>query len=119
MRGLIAAVLCLAAAPGLAQQPGSFPADGPAIYRTACQGCHMPQGQGAVGAGTYPALAANPRLDPPDFAILTILAGRRAMPAMGRFLSDAQVAAVVGFIRTGLGNDFRAPVSPADVARLR
>ena len=35
--------------------------DGEAIYRAICQGCHMPGGQGAIGAGAYPALAANPQ----------------------------------------------------------
>src|SRR5262245_49303429 len=33
------------------------------IYEHICQGCHMPDAKGAVGAGAYPALAANPRLE--------------------------------------------------------
>jgi mono/diheme cytochrome c family protein len=33
--------------------------DGEVIYRTVCQGCHMPNAQGAVGAGAYPALAGD------------------------------------------------------------
>jgi mono/diheme cytochrome c family protein len=31
--------------------------DGEAIYKGVCQGCHMPDAKGAVGAGAYPALA--------------------------------------------------------------
>ena len=27
---------------------------GEAIYRSVCAGCHMPDGRGASGAGTYP-----------------------------------------------------------------
>ena len=38
--------------------------DGAALYRGICQGCHMPDGRGAVGAGRYPPLAGNDRLDP-------------------------------------------------------
>ena len=35
-----------------------FPFDGgEAIYKGVCQGCHMPDAKGAVGAGAYPALA--------------------------------------------------------------
>ena len=35
---------------------------GEAVYRGVCQGCHMADAKGASGAGTYPALAGNPRL---------------------------------------------------------
>src|SRR5208283_3524981 len=38
---------------------------GEAIYHGVCQGCHMSDGRGAVGAGIYPPLAANPRLASP------------------------------------------------------
>jgi mono/diheme cytochrome c family protein len=41
------------------------------------------------------------------------------MPAFGRLLSDAQVAAVVGFIRSNLGNAYPEPPSEADVAAAR
>ena len=33
-----------------------------ALYANVCQACHMADAKGAVGAGTIPALAANPRL---------------------------------------------------------
>ena len=36
---------------------------GQAIYEGVCQGCHMPDAKGAVGAGMYPALASNPKLE--------------------------------------------------------
>ena len=35
---------------------------GEAVYSTICQGCHMPGGTGAEGAGHYPKLAGNPAL---------------------------------------------------------
>ena len=33
------------------------------IYSNVCQGCHMPDGKGVVGAGLYPALANNKKLE--------------------------------------------------------
>ena len=36
--------------------------DGAALFQAICQGCHMPDARGAVGAGSYPSLAHNERL---------------------------------------------------------
>jgi mono/diheme cytochrome c family protein len=71
----------------------------------------MPDGKGAVGAGRYPALADDPRLDPPDYAIALVLHGHGAMPAFGRTLDDNQVAAVVTYLRNNFGNAYPAPVT--------
>jgi mono/diheme cytochrome c family protein len=38
---------------------------------------------------------------------------------VGAFLDDEQVAAVVGFIRTHFGNDYREAVAAADVRAMR
>jgi mono/diheme cytochrome c family protein len=92
---------------------------GEAIYRSICQGCHMPDGKGATGAGTYPALAQNVRLSGAPYPIVTVLSGRRDMPAFGRSLDDEQVAAVVGYIRTHLGNAYTDAVTAAQVDALR
>jgi mono/diheme cytochrome c family protein len=120
MRTFIACVILVGAALPAASQPAAAqPADGAAVYRAACQVCHMPDGRGAVGAGAYPALAGNARLDSAPYAITLVLRGQRAMPGVGRFLTDAQVAAVVGYIRTSLGNRFDGAVQPEDVAGLR
>jgi len=43
---------------------------GEAVYNSVCAGCHMPEGEGAVGAGNYPALAENEML---RFAVLSDL----------------------------------------------
>jgi mono/diheme cytochrome c family protein len=93
--------------------------DGEAIYRAVCQSCHMADGQGAQGAGTYPALARNPRLAGAAYPVYNILHGRKAMPAFGPFLNDQQVAEVTGYVRTHFGNDHPVPVSAADVKALR
>ena len=93
--------------------------DGEAIYRAICQGCHMQDGQGAIGAGAYPALAANRNLEASGYPIAFVLNGRKAMPPLGRTLDDDQVAAVVNYVRTHFGNKYPDVVSGADVRNMR
>lgn len=104
--------------------------DGRAIYEQVCQGCHMPEGRGATGAGNYPALAGNPNTASATYLAITILRGRRNMPAFASdrsqelfigqsWMDDEQVAAVVNYLRTNLGNDYPEPISAAEVAALR
>lgn len=92
---------------------------GEAVYRGVCQACHMPGGEGASGAGSYPALRANARLALSAYAVNQVLRGRKGMPAFGPLLSDAQVAAVVNYIRSHFDNHNPENVTPADVKRLR
>jgi len=121
------AVLLAVGAPAVAQSPdGSFASpfrfmqrDGEAIYRSVCQGCHMPDGQGAVGAGAYPALAKNPRLEAAGYPVLLVGNGRKAMPPFGGLLDDDQVAAVVTYVRSHFDNAYQDAVSAADVSAAR
>ncbi|MFC7538536.1 hypothetical protein ACFQU2_02505 [Siccirubricoccus deserti] len=66
-----------------------------------------------------PSLANNPKLAVAGYPLALVLKGQRAMPAVGAFLDDEQVAAVVGFIRTHFGNDYREAVAAADVGAMR
>jgi mono/diheme cytochrome c family protein len=106
--------------PGTVAERGHFvQRDGAALYRAICQGCHMPDARGAQGAGMYPALAANPKLASPAYPALTVLQGRRGMPALGDSLSDEQVAKVVNYVRSHFDNHYVDNVTPSDVAQLR
>jgi len=101
---------------------------GAQTYTHICQGCHMPLGQGAVGAGHYPKLAGNPALVSWQYVALTVLNGKNGMPAFGaiadqsRFgspnLSDAQIADVVNYVRSHFGNRWKDKATPAQVAAL-
>ncbi len=93
--------------------------DGAALYRASCQGCHMPNGQGAIGAGMYPALAKNPRVSAATYVAYTVLKGRKGMPGFAWSMSDAQVAEVVNYVRSNFGNQYAEPISAAEVAKLR
>ena len=79
----------------------------------------MADGQGARGAGAYPALADNPRVATAPYLIVTIVRGRGGMPPFGAMLDDDQVAAVVNYVRTHFGNRSVEPISAADVHALR
>ncbi len=93
--------------------------DGQKLYEAICQGCHMADARGAKGAGMYPALAANPKLGSPAYPEYIVLNGLRAMPEIGRHLTDAQVAAVVNYVITHFGNQAAQAATPAEVAALR
>jgi mono/diheme cytochrome c family protein len=88
------------------------------IYTHVCQGCHMPDGKGAVGAGMYPALAGNKKLASPLYPALVMLKGQKAMPSFSD-LTDAQVVEVTNYIRTNLGNAFPGALTAEQVKALR
>ena len=94
--------------------------DGAALYAATCAGCHMPDGRGAVGAGRYPALAGNEKLEAGGYPASIVLNGLRGMPGFANQMGDEQVAAVVNYVRSNLGNRYTAdPVTPDDVKALR
>jgi mono/diheme cytochrome c family protein len=103
---------------------------GEVIYQQICQGCHMPDGRGASGAGHYPALAGDRALLSAQFMALTLIEGRRNMPAFGGksqegfayivpTLDDEQIAAVTNYVRTHFGNRFKGTIGAAEVKALR
>ncbi len=91
---------------------------GAEIYGNVCAGCHMPDGQGATGAGTYPALADNPNLEYAAYPITVVVGGLRGMPPLGPLMSDEQIVAVVEYLQTGL-NDFEADATAEAVQQAR
>lgn len=99
---------------GLLPQQG-----GEAIYKGVCQACHMPDAKGAVGAGAYPALARNSKLEEPGYPISVVVHGQKAMPAFGEALSDQQIADVVNYVRSHFGNAYAGQVVPDDVKAAR
>ncbi len=99
------------------------------LYEDHCADCHGKEGQGQAGA--YPALAENRavRMAQPNNAVLSVLHGGFApatagnprpfgMPAFLLQLGDADVAAVLTYVRSAWGNQ-AAPVSALDVQQIR
>jgi mono/diheme cytochrome c family protein len=92
---------------------------GEELYANVCQGCHMSDGKGATGAGTYPSLAGDRNLEAGGYAVGLVVNGRRDMPPLGAMMSDDQVAAVVNYLRSHFGNDYRDEVTAEDVKVVR
>lgn len=131
--GLTSAVLIeaptLAATAGILNATPLNTTDGQQIYEHVCRGCHMSDAGGAVGAGHYPALAKNAALVSRQYMALTILMGRRNMPAFGArhaigfggppaVLSEAQIAAVINYVRSHFGNHYKDTITPNEVKAL-
>jgi mono/diheme cytochrome c family protein len=96
------------------------------VYKGVCQGCHMSDAKGAVGAGTYPPLANDPRLAAAIYPIMVVVNGQRAMPAFGRVLppfgaalADGQIADVLNYVRTHFGNQYDDVITPEAVKAAR
>jgi len=92
---------------------------GEQLFASACQGCHMPDGHGATGAGSYPSLAKDGNLEASGYPVYVVVRGQKAMPAIGAMMSDDQVAAVVNYLRTHFDNQYTDAVAAEDVKRIR
>jgi mono/diheme cytochrome c family protein len=136
LRGIGALLLGCAAAAVACADDAAFASvatvsdvNGEDLYSHICQGCHMPHGEGAIGAGHYPKLAASPALLSWQYVALTVINGRNGMPAFGApaslgwdaptvQLTDAQVADVVNYVRSHFGNRYKDRISASQVAQL-
>ncbi|MBV8601331.1 MAG: cytochrome c [Candidatus Eremiobacteraeota bacterium] len=103
--------------------------DGKAIYDGKCASCHQANGQGL--ASTFPPLAGNKDVTgDPTKVITSVVKGvngsitvngksyNGAMPAWRGQLSDADIAAVVTYIRSSWGNKASA-VTEKQVAAVK
>jgi mono/diheme cytochrome c family protein len=92
---------------------------GEQLFSGVCRGCHMSDGKGATGAGTYPSLAGNRNLEAGGYPIAVVVNGQRGMPPFGSMMSNDQVAAVVNYLRTHFDNNYRDDVTADDVKAVR
>ena len=87
--------------------------DGRAIFATTCAGCHGLAGEGGYG----PPLTANEFVAVSADLVIRILTGGELMPPL-RHLSDAEIAAIVNFVRTEL-NELTDQIDTGFVADRR
>ena len=92
---------------------------GEELFANVCQGCHMSDAAGAIGAGSYPSLADNRNLEAAGYPISLVVNGRRGMPPFGDMMTDGQIAAVVNYLRTHFGNSYQDVVTAKDVRDAR
>jgi mono/diheme cytochrome c family protein len=119
---------------GNQDQPQPLPKDNPAmvagaaIFRDQCSACHGIDGKGV--AELFPSIADSSMVksDDPSTSIRIVLRGARSvgtaaqptapgMPSYGAQLDDAQIAAVLTYMRNNWGA--AAPVAAGDVAHVR
>lgn len=82
-----------------------------------CSACHQATGKGVKGA--FPPLAGSPLVQgDPKIVITTVLNGRAGMPAFKDDLTDADLAAILTYVRSSWGNKASA-IKPVDVAAAR
>ena len=103
------------------------PSAGARLYASNCLACHLPHGEGIPGV--QPPLAGTPvPLGDPRELVGWVLYGERpaslprgqyagVMPQFG-YLSDADVATLLTFVRSSFGNQAGA-ITPAMVAEVR
>ena len=132
---LNAIAMYLKSLPGKQDLPQALPKEdhamvaGAAIYRDQCSACHGIDGKGV--AKLFPSIANSSMVksDDPTTSIRIVLRGARSvgtraeptapgMPSYGRQLDDAQIAAVLTYMRNSWGAA-AAPVGATDVARVR
>ena len=94
------------------------PVTGEQVFTQVCRACHMANAKGGAGAATIPALAGNPHLEVAGFPLTVVVFGRGGMPALGKQLTPAQIAAAVTYVRTHFGNNYKDPVTEADVKAI-
>ncbi|MEK7408579.1 MAG: cytochrome c [Acidobacteriota bacterium] len=105
------------------------PAPGDLIFGGICAACHQPNGLGVEGE--YPPLAGSEwLLKNPEIPVRIVLNGltgpiqvkgrtfQNEMPPLGGQLSDAEIAAVLTYVRSSWGNK-AGPVDEKLVAKIR
>jgi mono/diheme cytochrome c family protein len=108
-----------ASEPTLSAGFGFTEKSGEQLFSSVCRGCHMADGKGATGAGTYPSLVGNRSLEASGYPIGVVVNGQRGMPPFGAMMSNDQVAAAVNYLRTHFENDYRDDVTADDVKAVR
>ncbi|WP_201591793.1 c-type cytochrome [Psychrobacter sp. Pi2-51] len=97
---------------------GFFSTDGKKLYEDSCAGCHMQKGEGARGAGYYPPLANNTKMESKYYIISIVMNGLRGMPSFHSMMTDQQIAAVTQYVHSDL-NNYTDTVTTANVTQLR
>jgi len=124
-------LLCAAAASLWPAAAIAADIDAAKLFMEQCSACHQPTGQGVPGQ--FPPLARNRDLFASrEFVALDVLFGMTGkievggttidgvMPPLGEMLNDAQIAAVVNYVRSHFGNEKLAPAGfqPLDAATV-
>jgi cytochrome c oxidase subunit 2 len=91
---------------------------GEEVYGKTCSACHMNAGQGVDGM--FPALDGSAIANgSKEEMALQILNGKNLMPPFKDQLNDADIAAVMTFVRNSWGNTSQDVVQPTEISAVR
>ena len=97
---IVAAFAAAATAPSRAQTTAP---DGKALFLKNCAACHQATGKGIPGA--FPALAGSKFVTGDHAEVASVLLkGRGGMPDFSENISDADMAAILTYVRSSWGN---------------
>ena len=118
---IVAALVAAATAPSRAQTGAPAAAttapDGKALFLKNCAACHQANGKGIPGA--FPPLAGSKFATGAHADVATVLLkGRGGMPDFSENISDADMAAILTYVRSSWGNQADA-LTEAEVLALR
>jgi mono/diheme cytochrome c family protein len=90
---------------------------GEALYLNNCAQCHQPNGKGIPNV--YPALASNKLVNASAVDVaLVLLIGRGEMPSFAGMIPNAEIAAIVNYVRNAWGNEGEI-ITQASIERLQ
>ena len=115
---IVAGFAAAATAPSQAQAsaPTTAP-DGKALFLKNCAACHQASGKGIPGA--FPALAGSKFVTGDHAEVAAVLLkGRGGMPDFSETIGDADLAAILTYVRASWGNKADA-LTEAEVLKLR
>jgi len=104
----------------LAQQTLAADADGESLYRANCAECHQRDGQGI--STIYPALDGSEVVTGSGIDVaLVMLIGRGEMPSFDGALSNAEIAAIINYLRNAWSNQSQpgSAVTAEQIGRLQ
>ncbi|HWW71104.1 MAG TPA: cytochrome c [Duganella sp.] len=111
---IVAGFAAAATAPSRAQTEAP---DGKALFLKNCAACHQATGKGIPGA--FPALAGSKFVTGERAEVATVLLkGRGGMPDFSENISDADMAAILTYVRSSWGNKADA-LTESEVLKLR
>jgi cytochrome c6 len=111
---IVAGFAAAATAPSQAQTAAP---DGKALFLKNCAACHQASGKGIPGA--FPALAGSKFVTGDHAEVASVLLkGRGGMPDFSENISDADMAAILTYVRSSWGNKADA-LTEAEVLKLR
>ncbi len=93
---------------------------GKRLYLKSCSACHLSSGEGQINTiGSPPLKGGSIASGSADALIRTVLDGRNSMPSFRNSLGNAELAALLSYVRNAWGNNAGTLVKESTVNTIR